>query len=84
MKKLAIFCTVLALLLPVSAFADSAEGVIINVDAGNNTLTLDNGITYDLPGEFDYSVLVAGMKVLVFYDAQGNKRYISDIEPENG
>lgn len=84
MKKLAIVFTALALMFPAAAFADSAEGVIISVDERNNKITLDNGMTYDLPGEFDYSVLTEGMKVLVFYDAQGGYRYISDIEPENG
>jgi len=84
-KKLSIrIITVLAFLvcLPLSAQAESVEGTIQRINEAKNTLRLSDGNSYQLPGEFDYSVINEGMKVLVFYDVAGGSRYISDIEPE--
>ncbi|WP_297322868.1 DUF1344 domain-containing protein [uncultured Bartonella sp.] len=84
MRKL-VFTGLLAIFLcPVFAYADDVKGTITAIDENNNTIELDNGKTYDLPGEFDYSVLNEGMKVIVFYDTQGNNRYVTDIEPQEG
>lgn len=84
MRKL-VFGGLLAIFLyPAFAFADDVKGTIIAIDESNNTIELDNGQTYDLPGEFDYSVLNEGMKVIVFYDKEGNNRYVTDIEPQEG
>lgn len=84
MKKLALISVFAASLFPALANADDAEGTITAIDQTANTIVLDNGKTYNLPGEFDYSVLNEGMKVIVFYDAQGNNRYVTDIEPQEG
>lgn len=84
MRKL-VFAGILAtFLFPALAFADDVKGTITVIDQDNNTIELDNGKTYSLPGEFDYSVLNEGMKVIVFYDTEGNNRYVTDIEPQEG
>lgn len=88
MKKLFLAGTFFAMLLPSLALpnlalADDAKGTILSIDQSSNTFTLDNGNTYTLPGEFDYSVISEGMKVLVFYDKQGANLYVNDIEPQN-
>ena len=44
---------VAALMLSVPAFAAEAEGQIQTVDRDNLTITLENGKSYKLPGEFD-------------------------------
>lgn len=62
------------------ALADSADGTIQKIDAGDNSLTLSNGKIYKLPGEFDYSGFHAGQKVTVFFDTDPSGSYISDIE----
>ncbi|EJF90519.1 DUF1344 domain-containing protein [Bartonella tamiae] len=83
MRKFAYISFFIASLFPVFAHADDAEGTITAIDQNTDTIFLDNGISYKLPGEFDYSVLNMGMKVIVFYDAQGDNRYITDIEPQD-
>lgn len=83
MRKLALIGCVMAFLFPALANAEDAEGTITSIDENANTIVLDNGKTYSLPGEFDYSVLNEGMKVIVFYDAQGANRYVTDIEPQD-
>jgi len=81
MRK-SVFASILAaILLPAAALADSTQGMIESIDAGANTLMLTDGKTYKLPGEFDYSVIRAGMHVLVFYDTDASGRYVTDIEP---
>lgn len=81
MRKIAFVCVIAAFLLPGTALADSVEGVIETINATDNTLLLTNGKIYKLPGEFDYSAIQTGMRVLVFYDADPSGRYVTDIEP---
>lgn len=83
MRKLAFISFIAALFMPAIAYADSVEGLITTIDSSTNTLELSDGYTYKLPGEFDYTVIHEGMKVLVFYDNDGPNRYVTDIEPEN-
>ena len=42
-----------ALMISAAAFAAEAEGQIKAIDKDNLTITLDNGKSYKLPGEFD-------------------------------
>lgn len=84
MRKLIFIGLLATFLYPAFAFADNVKGTITAINESNNTIELDNGKIYDLPGEFDYSVLNEGMKVIVFYDTEGNNRYVTDIEPQEG
>lgn len=76
----ALIAAALAAGFAAPAAADSADGVIARIDANDSSLTLDNGKTYKLPGEFDYSGFRPGQKVTVFYDSDPSGSYISDIE----
>ena len=62
------------------AVADDAEGKIVSINQEQETLTLDDGKTYQLAGEFDYSSLKSGMKVLIIYDVANDTRYVTDIQ----
>lgn len=73
--------TIASALFAVPALADNAEGTIKSIDQDKGTVTLTNGQVYQLPGEFDYSSIASGMKVLITYEKSGKDRYISGIDP---
>ncbi|KAA6204763.1 MAG: DUF1344 domain-containing protein [Candidatus Tokpelaia sp.] len=85
-RRLARFagCSLTAAVLSIgfaaAALADSADGTITRIDESDNSLTLNNGRLYKLPGEFDYSNFRVGQKVSVFYDTDPSGSYITDIE----
>lgn len=83
MRILAILTLLLAPLFAGTALADDAEGKITNINEDAKSITLDNGKEYRLPGEFDYSAIEKGMKVIVTYDLVDNVRYISNIDETN-
>lgn len=80
MKKLAFLIAALVFALPHTAQADEVEGKIVSVDEGTQSLKLDDGNTYKLPGEFDYSVISPDMKVLIVFDVNGEEKLVTDIE----
>lgn len=84
MRSLAILTLLLAPLFAGNALADDAEGKITTINEDTETITLDNGVTYRLPGEFDYRDLKKGMKVIVTFDLVDNIRYISNIDETDG
>jgi Cu/Ag efflux protein CusF len=63
-----------------AALAAEAEGQIKKIDTDNQTITLDNGKSYKLPGEFDVSSLKEGMEILIAYDQVGGENLITDME----
>lgn len=69
-----------ALLIATNAFAAEAEGRIKAIDRDNSTITLDNGKSYKLPGEFDVDELKEGMEILLAYDKVGGENLITDME----
>ena len=62
-----------------AAFAAEAEGHIKKIDTDNQTITLDNGKSYKLPGEFDVSSLKEGMEIVIAYDQVGGENLITDM-----
>ena len=80
MKKLAFLIAALLFALPHTAMADDATGTIVSIDEAEQTLKLDDGNVYKLPGEFDYSVIALDMKVMVVYDVSGEDKVVTDIE----
>lgn len=62
------------------ALAAEAEGKIATVDRDNLTITLENGNSYKLPGEFDVDAIKEGMQVLLAYDKVGDQNLITDME----
>lgn len=71
---------VLSTIVPTGAFAAEAEGKIKSVDREKLTITLENGRSYTLPGEFDVDALQEGMQVLIAYDKVGDQNMITDME----
>ena len=71
---------VVASLFSTVAMADDTEGKITGINRDSETITLDDGETYKLPGEFDYSALNKGMKVIIIYDMVDSTRFITDIQ----
>ncbi len=63
-----------------AAFAAEAEGKIKVVDRDKLTITLDNGKSYKLPGEFDVDALEEGMDVLLAYDQVNGVNMITDMQ----
>jgi Cu/Ag efflux protein CusF len=63
-----------------AAYAAEAEGKIKAIDRDKLTITLENGKSYKLPGEFDVDVLKEGMDVLLAYDQIGGVNTITDME----
>ncbi len=80
MKKLAFLIAALLFALPHTAQADDATGKIVSIDENDQSLKLDDGNVYKLPGEFDYSVIAPDMKVMVVYDISGEDKIVTDIE----
>jgi len=80
MRAIIAAITILVALSAGPALADNADGTIRSVDQSKGTVTMTDGKTYSLPGEFDYSSIKPGMKVLITYEKIGNDRYISDID----
>jgi hypothetical protein len=80
MKKMAFLIAALIFALPHTAQADEATGIIVSIDESNQSLKLDDGNTYKLPGEFDYTVIAPDMKVMVVYDVSGEDKIVTDIE----
>jgi hypothetical protein len=69
-----------ALLLSTAVHAAEAEGKIKSVDMDNQTITLDDGKSYKLPGEFDASTLEAGMEIVLAYDKVGGENLVTDMD----
>ena len=71
-----------ALMLSTIAGASAAEAVgkVKAVDRDNLTITLENGNSYKLPGEFDVDAIQEGMVVLLAYDKIGDQNMITDMQ----
>lgn len=80
MKKLAFLIAAMVFALPHVAQADDVTGKIVSIDEGTQSLKLDDGNVYKLPGEFDYTVIAPDMKVMIVYDVSGNDKIVTDIE----
>ena len=68
-----------AFLFLTPALAAEADGTIRAVDGDAMTITLDDGRTYKLPGEFDPATLSEGMTVVIAYEEVGDARQITDM-----
>ncbi|MBI1621972.1 DUF1344 domain-containing protein [Aquamicrobium sp. cd-1] len=62
-----------------AAHAAEDEGKIARVDVANLTITLDNGNTYKLSGEFDVEALVVGTEVVLAYDTIEGEKTVTDL-----
>lgn len=62
-----------------AAIAADDEGTVKRVDREKLTLTLDNGNTYKLSGEFDIESLKEGVDVVLAYDTVGGEKLVTDL-----
>ncbi|MCV3243793.1 DUF1344 domain-containing protein [Mesorhizobium sp. ZC-5] len=68
------------LMISGAAIAAEAEGQIQSIDTEALTITLNDGKSYKLPGEFDTTALKEGMDVILAYDEVGGENLITDME----
>ena len=80
MTRRLIGAAVALLVLTGIAAAAEAEGQIKAIDKDNLTITLNDGKSYKLPGEFDVDALQEGMDVILAYDEVGGQNLITDME----
>lgn len=76
----AAFMMISGMMISGAAFAAEAEGQIKAIDKEKLTITLDDGKSYKLPGEFDVDALKEGMDILLAYDEVGGENLITDME----
>ena len=69
-----------ALLISGAAQAAEAEGLIQSIDKENSVITLDDGKSYKLPGEFDAESLKEGMDILLAYEKVDGENLITDMQ----
>lgn len=63
-----------------AALAAETEGLIKSIDKENSTITLDDGKSYKLPGEFDAESLKTGMDIVLAYDKVDGQNLITDMQ----
>lgn len=68
------------LLFASQALAAEADGKIKAIDSDKLTITLDNGKTYKLPGEFDMEAIKEGMEVVIAFERVANENQITDMQ----
>jgi Cu/Ag efflux protein CusF len=69
-----------ALLISGAAQAAEAEGLIQSIDKENSVITLDDGKSYKLPGEFDAESLKEGMDIFLAYEKVDGENLITDMQ----
>jgi hypothetical protein len=81
-KSMRILIGAVAAVLMISsaALAAEAEGQIEAIDRDNLTITLDDGKSYKLPGEFDVDAIKEGMDILLAYDEISGENLITDMQ----
>ena len=80
MKRTLIGAVAALAMFSSAALAAEAEGQIQSIDKENLTITLSDGKSYKLPGEFDVDALKEGMDVILAYDQVGGENLITDME----
>ena len=69
-----------ALMMTAGAHAAEAEGQVKSVDRDKLTITLSDGKSYKLPGEFDLEAIHEGMDVLLAYEKIDGENVITDMD----
>lgn len=70
-------------LFATAALAANDEGPIAQIDRETMTITLENGNSYRLPGEFDLDSLSEGMDVFLAYEEIDGENQITDVDLGN-
>jgi hypothetical protein len=69
--------------LVAQATDDQVEATIAAISADGTTMSLDDGNTYVLPGEFDLEGLEEGTRVYVYFTEEDGQRRVFDLEVVN-
>ena len=80
MTRRLIGAAVALLVLTGIAAAAEAEGQIKAIDKDNLTITLNDGKSYKLPGEFDMDSIKEGMDIVIAYDQVAGENLITDMQ----
>jgi hypothetical protein len=76
-----------AIVSPLVALAqakdEQVEATISAIDPAGESLSLDDGNTYRLPGEFNLEGLSEGTRVYVYYREENGTREVFDLEVVN-
>lgn len=78
----ALYAALIAAGMALSAGAARAaedEGKIARINVDAMTITLENGNTYKLSGEFDVEALEVGVEVVLAYDTVGGEKLVTDL-----
>jgi len=75
-----VLAVVAALALSTAAHAAEVDAKVTKIDPDKQTVTLDDGQTYKIPGEFDISTLQKGMEIVIAYDKVDGQNLITDMQ----
>ncbi|MCC0029817.1 MAG: DUF1344 domain-containing protein [Brucellaceae bacterium] len=78
--RIPVILALAATLLAVPAFAVDADGTITQIDVDARTITLEDGNTYLLPGEFDPANIKEGSSIFFIYQVVDGVNVITDME----
>lgn len=62
-----------------AALAAQTEGQIKSINVEKRTITLDDGKSYKMPGEFDVASLEVGTDIVIAYDEVNGERLVTDM-----
>lgn len=83
-NKLIPALLVAALGMGTAAFAaDRVVGTITAINSSDQTITLSDGATYHLPGDFKLSTLKLGEKVAVVWQKEGDMNQAVTIDAQS-
>ena len=77
-KILGAFAAVM-MMTGVAAAADD-EGLIADIDVDAMIITLDNGNSYKLPGEFNLEGIAEGMDIVIAFEQIDGQPTITDLQ----
>lgn len=83
MRSMLLAFVALAMTMAMSsgfAVAAQTEGKITKIDADAQTVTLDDGKSYKVPGEFDVTTLTEGSEIIIAYDVVNGQNLITDMQ----
>lgn len=79
MRTIVAAIAFVSLSLTAALASETTEGQIKVVDAEKGTITLDDGKSYKMPGEFDVASLEVGSDIVIAYDEVNGERLVTDM-----
>lgn len=63
-----------------TALAGEVEATIVEIDPTNAEMQLSDGNRYEIPVDFFVDDLKPGLKVLAFFDEDGDQKTLTDLQ----